>query len=114
LIVAFANLAMPGSSNFVGEFLILLGVFNSQMTIAIIAFVGVGLAAVYSLRLFIRSVHNRVGPDVESNEIALKDGLILIPLVATILLLALYPQLPLSKSEKSVNSTISAAQEAAK
>ena len=54
LIVVLANLAMPGSSNFVGEFLILLGVFHSKLVIASIAFVGVGMAAVYSLRLFIR------------------------------------------------------------
>ncbi len=38
LIVALATLAMPGSSNFVGEFLILLGVFKAKLAIAIIAF----------------------------------------------------------------------------
>src|SRR3954464_5732537 len=64
LIVTFATLAMPGSSNFVGEFLILLGVFQSKLVICIIAFTGVGMAAVYALRLFIRAVHNRVGPEV--------------------------------------------------
>ena len=70
LIVALANLAMPGSSNFVGEFLILLGVFNAKIVIAIVAFIGVVLASVYTLRLFIRSMHNRVGPHVTSREIA--------------------------------------------
>src|SRR5262249_55307471 len=64
LIVTFANLAMPGSSNFVGEFFILLGVFNSKIVIAFVAFTGVALASVYSLRLFIRAMHNRVGPHV--------------------------------------------------
>ena len=72
LIVALANLAMPGSSNFVGEFLILLGVFNAKIVIAIVAFTGVVLASVYTLRLFIRSMHNRVGPHVTSREIALR------------------------------------------
>ena len=43
LIVALATLAMPGSANFVGEFLILLGVFNAKLAIAIIAFTGVVL-----------------------------------------------------------------------
>ena len=38
LIVSLATLAMPGSSNFVGEFLILLGVFKAKLVIAIIAF----------------------------------------------------------------------------
>ena len=61
LIVALANLAMPGSSNFVGEFLILLGVFNAKIVIATVAFIGVVLASVYTLRLFIRSMHNRAG-----------------------------------------------------
>ena len=53
LIVALATLAIPGSANFVGEFLILLGVFNAKLVIAIIAFSGVVLASVYALRLFI-------------------------------------------------------------
>ena len=61
LIVALATLAMPGSSNFVGEFLILLGVFKAKLAIAIIAFTGVVMASVYALRLFIRAMHNRVG-----------------------------------------------------
>ena len=62
LIVALATLAMPGSSNFVGEFMILLGVFRSKLAISVIAFAGVVGAAVYALRLFITSMHNRVGP----------------------------------------------------
>ena len=53
LIVAFATLAMPGSSNFVGEFYILLGVFTEKIVIAIVATTGVVLAAVYALRLYI-------------------------------------------------------------
>jgi NADH-quinone oxidoreductase subunit M len=106
LIVAFANLAMPGSSNFVGEFFILLGVFNSKIVIAMVAFTGVVLASVYTLRLFIRAMHNRVGPHVESREIALTDGLIVAPLVALILAIAVYPQLALSRSQDSVRASI--------
>ena len=64
LIVAFATLAMPGSSNFVGEFMILLGVFQAKLAISVIAFAGVVGAAVYALRLFIGAMHNRVGPQV--------------------------------------------------
>ena len=65
LVVALATLAMPGSGNFVGEFLILLGVFKAKLAIAVIAFSGVVMASVYALRLYIRSMHNRVGEDVE-------------------------------------------------
>jgi NADH-quinone oxidoreductase subunit M len=106
LIVALANLAMPGSSNFVGEFLILLGAFQSKAVIAIVAFAGVVMASVYTLRLFIRSMHNRVGPQVSSREIGLADGLVLAPLVAAIVALALYPQLALSRSEGPVKASI--------
>jgi NADH-quinone oxidoreductase subunit M len=104
LIVAFATLAMPGSSNFVGEFYILLGVFTEKIVIAIVATAGVVLASVYALRLYIGAVHNRTGPRVESREISLREGLVLVPLVLLILAIALYPQFALQRSEKSVTS----------
>jgi NADH-quinone oxidoreductase subunit M len=106
LIVAFATLAMPGSGNFIGEFLILLGVFQSKIVFAIIAFTGVALASVYMLRAYIRSVHNRVGPDVISREVSVRDGLVLVPLVAVVVFFAVYPQLALHRQERSVTATI--------
>jgi NADH-quinone oxidoreductase subunit M len=109
LIVALATLAIPGSSNFVGEFLILLGVFKAKLVIAAIAFSGVVMASVYALRLFIRAMHNRVGPSVQSREISIRDGAVLVPLIAVILLLALYPQFALHRSEGSVKSTVAVA-----
>jgi len=108
LVVALATLAMPGSSNFAGEFLILLGVFKAKVTIAILASFGVAMASVYSLRLFIRTVHNRVGPKVQSRELSVADGLVLVPLILAILALALYPQFGLSRSEASVKRAVSA------
>jgi len=106
LIVALATLAMPGSSNFVGEFLILLGVFKAKLAIAVIAFSGVVMASVYALRLFIGAMHNRVGPKVKSRDITVRDGLVLVPLVAVILFLALYPQFALHRSEGSVKGAV--------
>ena len=111
LIVTLANLAMPGSSNFVGEFMILLGVFHSKLVICIIAFTGVGMAAVYSLRLFIRTMHNRVGPEVVSRDVSFREGLVLVPLVAVILLFAVYPQLALRKGEPTITQSVSRAAE---
>jgi NADH-quinone oxidoreductase subunit M len=109
LIVAFATLAMPGSSNFVGEFLILLGVFKAKLTIAIIAFTGVVMASVYAMRLFIRAMHNRTGAHVDSRELSLADGIVLVPVVGVILFMALYPQLALHRSEGSVKTAVAAA-----
>mgnify|MGYP006184751401 CR=1 FL=1 len=73
---------------------------------------GVVLASVYALRMFIRAVHNRVGPAVASQDIRFADGLVLVPAVLAILALALFPQLPLEKGERDVNTSITAAQEA--
>jgi NADH-quinone oxidoreductase subunit M len=112
LIVTFGVLAMPGSSNFVGEFLILLGVFQTKIVIAIVASAGVVLAAVYALRMYIRAMHNRVGRNVTPSEMTVRDGIVLVPLVAAIIAFALYPQVALKKSERSVTSSIAAAQEA--
>jgi NADH-quinone oxidoreductase subunit M len=111
LIVTFATLAMPGSSNFVGEFLILLGVFQTKLAIALIASTGVVLAAVYALRLYIRTMHNRTGPRVESRELSLRDGLVLVPLVLAILAIAVYPQFALQRSEPTVTSIVPSALE---
>jgi NADH-quinone oxidoreductase subunit M len=113
LIVALANLAMPGSSNFVGEFLILLGVFKAKLAISIIAFTGVALASVYTLRMFIRTMHNRVGPHVASREISLGDALAIVPLVGALLVLSLYPQVALDQSEPTVKHNISGAAQVA-
>jgi NADH-quinone oxidoreductase subunit M len=101
---------MPGSSNFIGEFLILLGVFKSKLAIAVIAFAGVVGAAVYALRVFIRSMHNRVGPRVASREIGFADAVAIVPLVLVILALAFYPQFVLRRSEPTVKSTVASTQ----
>ncbi|MDX6665138.1 MAG: NADH-quinone oxidoreductase subunit [Solirubrobacteraceae bacterium] len=108
LVVALATLAMPGSSNFVGEFLILLGVFRAKIVIAVVAFTGVAMASVYMLRMFIRAMHNRAGPKLESRELSLSDGFILVPLVLAILALALYPQVALHRSERDVKASVTA------
>lgn len=111
VISTFALLAMPGSSNFVGEFLILLGVFKAKMAIAIIASLGVVMASVYALRLFIRAMHNRVGPDVESRDLRFADAVVLIPVVLLIVAFGLYPQFALEKSQKTTAAAIAPARE---
>jgi NADH-quinone oxidoreductase subunit M len=112
LIVTMATLAIPGSGNFVGEFLILLGVFNSKLAIAAIAFTGVVMASVYMLRMFIRTMHNRTGPEVHSRDIELADAIVLVPVIGVILLFAFYPQLALQRSEPAVKASVAAAQAA--
>jgi NADH-quinone oxidoreductase subunit M len=109
LIVTFATLAMPGSANFIGEFNILLGVFQSKLAISIIAFAGVVGAAYYALRLYVGAMHNRAGPKVVSREIGLNDAVVLVPIVLVILALAFYPQFGLRRTEPSVKAAVAPA-----
>jgi NADH-quinone oxidoreductase subunit M len=110
LIVTFALLAMPGSPNFIGEFMILLGAFESKIVYALVASAGMVLASVYGLRLFIRQFHDNRGAErPESREVSLRDGLVLVPLAAAIVALALYPQVALHRSERSVTQSVAAA-----
>jgi NADH-quinone oxidoreductase subunit M len=112
LIVTFATLAMPGSSNFVGEILILFGAFEDKLVYGLVASVGVVLAAVYMIRLFQRTMHNRPGPAVESREI---DGLNLVavaPLVALIVALGVYPNFVVHRTEGATTASIAEAKPA--
>ena len=110
LIVTLATLAIPGSGNFVGEFMILLGVFSAKLPIAMIASLGVVGAAAYALRLYIRAMHNRVGPSVSSFEIGRGDALPVLGVIAVILVLAFYPQFGLRRSAPSVRFALAATQ----
>jgi NADH-quinone oxidoreductase subunit M len=113
LIVTFATLAMPGSSNFVGEILILFGAFEDKLVYGLIASVGVALAAVYMIRVFQRTMHNRVGPAVDSREMGGLDLATIAPLVAVIIALGVYPQFVLHRSEKATVGKIAAAKQVA-
>ena len=76
VIVTMALLAMPGSANFVGEFFILKGVFETKVAIALIASIGIALAAFYSLRMYQRTMHNRLPEGTESREITLREAVV--------------------------------------
>jgi NADH-quinone oxidoreductase subunit M len=109
LIVAFATLAMPGSANFVGELLVLFGTFEDNFVYGLVASVGVVLAAIYTIRVFQGTMHNRPGPAVESREI---DGLNLAavaPLVAVIVALGVYPNFVVHRTEKATKAAIAEA-----
>jgi len=106
LIITLANLAMPGTANFMGEFYILIGVFQSKIVFAFVASIGVVFAAYYAIRLFQRTMQNRRTENSDSREIGLRDALVLGPLVACIIALALYPGFILGRSDTSVKTTI--------
>ena len=106
IIVTMALLAIPGSANFVGEFYILSGVFQSEVAIALIASSGIAFAAFYALRMYQRTMHNRLPEGMESREITMREAVVLVPLVLCILGLALYPALITTRGEASVDRSL--------
>jgi NADH-quinone oxidoreductase subunit M len=108
LIVTMATLAIPGSANFIGEFYILNGLFDEETTYAVIATAGIAMAAFYALRLYQKTMHNRLPAGVESREMSLRDASVLIPLVLVIIGTALYPTLILKRGEASVQDKVGA------
>ena len=63
------------------------------------------LAAVYMIRLFQRSMHNRVGPGVVSRASSMRSELATIaPIAAVIIALGVYPQLVLDRTEEATSA----------
>ncbi|MDX6604183.1 MAG: NADH-quinone oxidoreductase subunit [Solirubrobacterales bacterium] len=107
LIIVLATLAMPGSANFIGEFYILNGLFQSKIVFAFIAISGVAMSAYYALRLYQHAMHNRKPDGIESREIGWREGAVVTGLVACIVGLALYPGLILHRAEGAVSASVS-------
>ena len=95
MIVTFSSIGLPGTNGFVGEFLVLLGSFESELRwYAIIATSGVILSAVYMLWMFQRVMFgelnnpkNQTLKDLNAREIA-----IMLPLIALIFIMGIYPK----------------------
>jgi NADH-quinone oxidoreductase subunit M len=109
LILTMALLAMPGSANFIGEFFILRGLFEAKIVYAIVASAGIGLAAFYALRLYQRTMHNRLPEGLESREPGARDLAVLAPIVACVVALAFYPQLVLHRTDTAVTAGVTKA-----
>ncbi|MDX1690790.1 MAG: NADH-quinone oxidoreductase subunit M [Acidimicrobiia bacterium] len=108
LFTAFASIGLPGLNGFVGEFLVLMGSYLTLPVYAIIASFGVILAAVYLLWAYQRMF---TGPiTVKENEgladVGFREAAILLPMVALIVFLGVYPKPALERIEPSVQGII--------
>jgi NADH-quinone oxidoreductase subunit M len=93
LVTGVVALAVPGSTAFAGEFLILLGVFVQGWMWAALGAVAIVLAAMYMLRLISGVLHRDPAPTVEESVLDLRPAEIgiLVPLVALLLFLSIWP-----------------------
>jgi len=90
-----ANVGLPGTSGFVGEFLVLVGVFQVNTWVAMIATTGVILSAAYALWLYRRVVMgDLIKEGLKSiTDMDGREKAIFVPLIAMTLLLGVYPSL---------------------
>jgi NADH-quinone oxidoreductase subunit M len=104
-----ANVGLPGTSGFVGEFLTLMGVFQANTWIAVLATTGVILSAAYALWLYRRVVFgDLIKESLKSiTDMTPRERLIFAPLVAMTLLLGVYPSLALDIIGPSVEALVS-------
>lgn len=90
LVFALASLGLPGLGNFVGEFLVLLGVFSISPEAAILAASGLVLSAVYSLWIVQRVFH---GPQkLKVLDFGRREMAAIVPMIVVLLWLGLFPQ----------------------
>ncbi len=108
MILVLGSVGLPGTSGFVGEFLILLGAFQVNTVVAALAATGVVLGAAYMLILYRRVVF---GPRVNDDALSMPDlnqreiGL-LVPLVLMVLWLGIFPGTVNDKVAPSVDKLI--------
>ena len=119
LIFTMANVGLPGTSGFVGEFLTLLGAFQVNTWVALFATTGVILSAGYALWLYRRVVFGAL--EKESLKAILdldtREKAIIYPLVALVIFYGVYPMPVFDATSASVDALIenyNAALEAAK
>jgi NADH-quinone oxidoreductase subunit M len=105
-VVAMASIGLPGLNGFVGEFLILLGTFVTHRWWAVVAVGGVVAAAVYMLWAYQRIFHERPRSGIEFLDLRPKEIAILVPLVAVIVFLGIYPRPLLSRINPSTNAIV--------
>ena len=106
-LVMLSSIGVPGLNGFVGEFLVLIGSFQTYRWWTVVATVGVILAALYLLWAYQRVFHGE--PDEansEFTEMRWKEGLVLAPLLGLIVFLGVYPKPVLDRMEPSVDALI--------
>ena len=101
-------LGLPGTSGFVGEILVLLGAFQKNFLVAIIASIGVILGASYMLWLYKRVIFGKLEKKelTELKDLNLSEGLILFLLAGLTLFFGFYPNLILDTIHVSVDKLI--------
>jgi NADH-quinone oxidoreductase subunit M len=108
MVFTMANVGLPGTSGFVGEFMTLIGTFKVSIPTATFATTGVILSAAYALWLYRKVVFGAlVKPSLASiKDLTFRESLTLMPLVALTILFGFYPKPVLEMSAASVQQLV--------
>lgn len=89
-----ANMSLPGTSSFIGEFLILVGAFQRNSLVATLAALGMILGAAYSLWLYNRVVSGNLKPDFlhKFSDLNGREVFIFIPFLVGVVWMGVYPK----------------------
>ena len=102
-LVMLSSVGLPGLNGFPGEFLALLGAFEGARWWAVVAAVGVILAALYLLWAYQRVFHGTPeGDNLTMKDLTLAEGFSILPLCVAIVVLGIFPTLMLDRIEPSV------------
>jgi NADH-quinone oxidoreductase subunit M len=109
LLVTLSSIGMPGLNGFVGEFLILLGAFERDPRLAVVAATGVILSAVYMLWMFQRVNYGEVRQEANARlrDLSPREWLVLAPILVAIVLMGVLPNLFLRPMAPSVERALS-------
>ena len=108
MIFVLGALGLPGTTGFLGEFLVLVGIFKKNYLIALLATMGVVLAAAYMLWLYKRVIFGEIkNSQIKSlKDMNISESLILILLAVITIVFGFYPDPLLDTMNVSVNNLI--------
>ena len=109
MIFILASLGLPGTSGFVGEFLVLLSIFSINTYFAVFATTGVVLAATYSLWLYRRMIFGALIKDdlSEMLDLTRREIIIFFPLITLTIFIGIYPKPVIDIIEPSAKKIVS-------
>ena len=115
MVFTLANVGLPGTSGFVGEFLTLIGVFQVNTWVALIATTGVILSAAYALYLYRRVIFGVLDKPalLTIRDVTVREQLLLIPLLVLTIYYGVHPRPILNASAASVEQLLQGMQHAA-
>ena len=100
-----ASVGMPGLGNFIGEFLVLLGAFKVNVTMTVLATIGIVVAAVYGLSLMQRSFQGNPNPAIGNvQDFGFRELSVYALMIVALVWIGVYPQHVLDLAQPTLDA----------